>query len=372
MSPGGDGWKWPKSEDGTVWVPVVISSSFSDKHKDLIQDSMYEFESLTCVKFTPRTTEIDYINITSTNGCQANLGRVGGGQSVQLLAPGCMYKGIIQHELNHALGFEHENSRPDRDKYIKINYENIEPGSESYFYVSESDNNGLPYDYESVMHFASYAYSKDPNLFTIVPIPDPNVPIGQRCGLSVLDVAAINKVYDCNVCSTLLNTLSGELSSPNYPDNYSNNLTCVWLIRLQYGQVSLTFNDFCLDKSFACISDYITIYEGPSRDSPRLLNRICGNLTLPTIIVNSSIMLIEFVSDDYTTSVGFSASYKSVPCGGTFFNSADVIISPGYYSGSYPPNIDCEFYIYAPAGYKILLTGEYDIDFSINCVFDSL
>lgn len=32
------------------------------------------------------------------------------------------------HELFHALGREHEHSRPDRDKYIRVNLSNVQPG----------------------------------------------------------------------------------------------------------------------------------------------------------------------------------------------------------------------------------------------------
>lgn len=60
--------------------------------------------------------------------CWSNYGRVGGGQTVSVMKGGCMWKGVIQHELEHALGFLHEHSRSDRDKHVKIMWEYISPG----------------------------------------------------------------------------------------------------------------------------------------------------------------------------------------------------------------------------------------------------
>jgi hydrogenase maturation factor HypF (carbamoyltransferase family) len=44
---------------------------------------------------------------------------------------GCVAERVVQHELLHVMGFYHEHSRPDRDDYITIKWDNI--GQGSYF-----------------------------------------------------------------------------------------------------------------------------------------------------------------------------------------------------------------------------------------------
>ena len=50
-------------------------------------------------------------------------------QELSLQRPGCIYPGIAAHEFIYALGFQHEQSRPDRDNYITVNWSNIQQGS---------------------------------------------------------------------------------------------------------------------------------------------------------------------------------------------------------------------------------------------------
>lgn len=66
--------------------------------------------------------------------CWSNIGReynVPGAQELSI-GEGCNTKGIITHELMHALGFWHEQSRTDRDDYIAVLWENVKNGSKCF------------------------------------------------------------------------------------------------------------------------------------------------------------------------------------------------------------------------------------------------
>ncbi|KAL2077089.1 hypothetical protein ACEWY4_026593 [Coilia grayii] len=127
--------------------------------------------------------------------CFSSLGRTGGRQELSLKRDGCVYHGIIQHELNHALGFYHEQTRSDRDQYVTINWEYIDPTTYHNFQKQITNNLDTPYDYSSVMHYGRYAFTTQYGKETITPIPDSRVEIGQRMGLSRTDIQRINKLY---------------------------------------------------------------------------------------------------------------------------------------------------------------------------------
>ena len=63
--------------------------------------------------------------------CYSKVGRQGGEQIISI-GPGCVHKYIIMHELMHAVGFFHENTRYDRDQYVKVLWWNIQHGKESF------------------------------------------------------------------------------------------------------------------------------------------------------------------------------------------------------------------------------------------------
>ncbi|XP_056401906.1 embryonic protein UVS.2-like [Hyla sarda] len=363
---------WPKSSLGTVNVPYVLSPAYNSQYQALFLRAMQEFETLTCVRFIPRTTQTDYINIVSTLGCASYIGKIGGVQNLYLSADFCMLRGIIQHELTHSLGFVHETSRSDRDNYVDIITKNIAPEYLSNFQKYSTNNLGLEYDYASLMHFPRDAFSILPGQATIVPKPNPNMPIGQLYGLSVLDVSKINKLYNCNQCANLLNNLNGTFTSANYPSVYPNNANCVWLIRTPVGQVALQFAAFDVQYSSTCAYDYLRIYDGPSRSSPVLLDRTCGTGLVPLMVSSTNQMLVEFVSDKATAGIGFKATYTAIQCGGAYYAATKTFSSPGY-PVTYYSYLDCGWIITAPTGYKITLTiRDFAIETEPSCAYDYL
>ncbi|CAL8362831.1 unnamed protein product [Boreogadus saida] len=144
----------------------------------------------------PYTNQNDHISVESRGGCYSSLGRTGGRQVVSLMRSGCMHFGIMQHELNHALGFNHEQTRSDRDRYVRINWSNIKRRSAYNFKKQNTNNLNTPYDYTSIMHYGRTAFTIN-GRDTITPIPNSRVQLGQRRGMTRNDILRINRLYRC-------------------------------------------------------------------------------------------------------------------------------------------------------------------------------
>jgi len=187
--------RWP----GGV-VPYMFERDVSRSSQAKIRNALASLMSKVnsggkCLTIRPTTSrDRDYVGITYSGGCSSHIGRTGGKQRITL-GRGCYTTGTIQHEFMHALGFYHEQSRSDRDRYVTILWNNINKKYQSNFRLATTDNQGKPYDYGSVMHYGATAFSTNGKP-TIQP-KTRGARIGQRTGVSAIDVQEIRQLYGC-------------------------------------------------------------------------------------------------------------------------------------------------------------------------------
>ncbi|ETN77775.1 astacin [Necator americanus] len=140
----------------------------------LLEKAFASYHKNTCIRFQPRNDEEDYLNIVKGFGCYSQVGRTGGKQEISL--------------------------GRDRDEHIHIRWDNILPGMRSQFdkiSASLQDTQGEKYDYRSIMHYDSTAFSRN-GRNTIEPVQEGFTEvIGSATDLSHLDIVKINKLYQC-------------------------------------------------------------------------------------------------------------------------------------------------------------------------------
>jgi len=200
---------WPRSKGNKieVVVPYTLKKGFTDAEKALIAAGIDQYHKGTCIKFVKRRKQKDYIEVFKGDpgACWSSLGRVGGKQRISL-GKGCPGTGVVTHELMHALGWLHEQSRADRDDYIKIHWDNIEKNMWSQFRKCENcDAQGTPYDTTSVMQYGIWAFqkSRDVPSMTKIGCPEDEVwpskesgcRLGQYNGLNESDLKELNLMY---------------------------------------------------------------------------------------------------------------------------------------------------------------------------------
>lgn len=232
-------------EDGIV--PYYIDPDLQPYVQQIVKKAVFHWNKvggISLIEINPytNTSPDDYLHFMPAESCASWVGRQGGAQAVWT-AKSCS-AGTMMHEIGHALGLEHEHTRPDRDQYINILWENINPDKVSNFAISDhSKLNYGPYDYASIMHYGEYFFSKN-GAQTIEALQNNGTVIGQRIAPSAGDIEAISQLYgsDISLASNVV-VENGQsevtLFVANESQQGANDLT----IQLNVGQATLLSNN---------------------------------------------------------------------------------------------------------------------------------
>ena len=229
--------RWPEGK-----IFLEIGYEVDPNVVGVLHQAIKELEAKTFIRFKMHDDEPDTIRVTTSTGCSSSVGRVGGRQSLKL-APGCARMATIMHEFTHALGLKHTQSRPDRDDYVTIMWDNISEGHSHNFDKAAEyayTTMGMDYNYMSVMHYSSHGFSVNGEPTIVTHDPQFQDLIGQRASYTADDIENINLLYaydendvDLNTCSCNKIQISG-LSSKQAKRNGIYNLVPDTIIRSRY------------------------------------------------------------------------------------------------------------------------------------------
>lgn len=165
-----------------------------------------------------------------------------------------------------------------------------------------------------------------------------------------------------------INGTGGNLTTPNYPRSYFNNLDfTVRIIGPERTRLLFVFLKLDLEPQIECLYDFVRMSSVNEKDEEMEDGvKFCeGNSGRISFASKTNKALLRFHSDFSISGSGFFASWKSVAMPGcpvqTFTAAEGVLESPNY-PDFLLPHLDCSVTILAPVGKRVWLEfRDYDV-----------
>ncbi|WP_061859944.1 M12 family metallopeptidase [Priestia megaterium] len=198
-------YRWPNGRIPYEIDPHLLSNTYAATE---VRKAIEHWNDNTIIQlFRRENNEADYLYFTlDLVDCESYVGRQGKKQTILCALTSKNFdKGNVIHEIGHAVGLYHEHTRLDRNKYVKIEFENIKNDKHRDFDYPKDDRGRLiptidfdKYDFSSVMHYKAKngSVAIDPKNDTITCITGAcPIDMGQRVGLSPTDIRTVEAIY---------------------------------------------------------------------------------------------------------------------------------------------------------------------------------
>ena len=153
------------SDSAFLWTNGILyyTVNASVPDPDRIDDAIAHIHENTGIRIVQRTSQANYVEIISNGNEGWSSSAVGMRGGKQLLRYSDRHGWqILVHELMHALGVYHEQSRSDRDSFVEIKWDNIQDDAVGNFQTKPGTTDYFSYDYGSIMHYPRSSFAKDP------------------------------------------------------------------------------------------------------------------------------------------------------------------------------------------------------------------
>lgn len=182
-------------------IPFTWGPGLDNSQIQAARAAMDAISARANISFVSRSGESDWIIFMNSTGNNSAVGRQGGPQVINIHD---WLQFIIVHELYHAVGFHHEQSRHDRDTYVTIHLQNVcqdccsgETCNGNFAIRSNAAVYG-PYDFDSITHYPDWAFST--NGLPTITVNQPftaqwQSAIGQRDHFSTFDELTCRGIY---------------------------------------------------------------------------------------------------------------------------------------------------------------------------------